>query len=191
MKGNDVYEHLAKVYLDEYSNRKKRYVSKPFRDFVKFGMVIVIAFVIVISISLFWQNSPSQSKEETIIIEPQINRIKIGNFNQSTKGIVTYNLIEKDIDFFDYKTLTFLARKSNYKDKILMRIELVDNRGNQSIVYVDGLPTYTWKEFQIKLGEFKEINTRSDISLLAFVIEDWKTKRENAALYIDNVRLLK
>ncbi len=191
-KSSDIYEHLAKIYLESSSNKKKKHFrAKPkFRSFLKFSAVVTAGFLLILIAIIFWHGKPSQSEEATVAIGSKITKISFPASGSVNEGIATFDL--KGLDFLGYKTLGFSARKSNYLDKLVIRVELMDSLGRRSKVYVDQLPVYKWKDFEIKLREFKGTSDRSKISLLALVVEEWKTKeKDRAALYIDNIRLLK
>lgn len=190
MKKTEIYDHIAKTYLNDPSKQKKNQISGKSRSgvFYKLGFFFTSALVIFLIVTILWQGKPSQSRETTAVIDSEIIKMDHSNFSQTKKEIFTFDI--SNVDFFNYKTFGFSARKSNYCDKIRMRVELIDSFGQQSRVYVTQLPAYEWKDFEIKLDEFKGFGDMSEICLLTFMVEDWKTKGNRSLLYIDNVRFL-
>ena len=190
-KSSEIYEHLAKIYLESSSSKKKYSRAKPkFRFFLKFSAVATAGFLLILIAIIFLQGRPSQSEEATVAIGSKITRISFPASGSVNEGAATFDL--KGLDFLGCKTLGFSARKSNYLDKLVIRVELMDSLGGRSKVYVDQLPVYNWKDFEIRLSEFKGTSDRTKLSLLALVVEEWKTKeKDRAALYIDNIHLLK
>ena len=197
MKKSDVYEHLAKIYLGNPQTKNK----KKHHEFLKsiFGVPLKLSislsaflFIVIITIIVLSAKPPAiqdNESESIAIIDQKITKIDFNRSAPDKKGAISFQI--NGINFLNYKILGFSARKSNYHDQLLMRIELTDNLGRQSKVYISKLPAYKWQDFEIKLSEFKGLSDQSRINLLAFVAEEWEPEENKSALYIDNIHLLK
>ncbi len=196
-KKEDIYNHLAKVYLNASSDKERESRINKGRERLRILLrplsIACICFLLISITIILWQRRASQSPQvkDEIVIGSRISKINFRSEDlDSLSGkVITLNL--NGINFLNYRFLGFSVRKSNYQDKLLMRVELIDTLGRKSRFYIDDIPAYKWKDYEIKLTDFQGVNDRAKICLLTFGAEDWKTYRKRAALYIDNIRLLK
>ncbi len=196
MRNTDVYEHLAKVYFDNTSGKKRKSEASKriVRIFLRLGVAILVAFCLLIVAAIFWQNKPPSQvtyhdKPATVVVGTKITKINLGKSNLKKNETVVFDL--KELDLAGCTALGFSLRKTNYQDKLLVRVELVDDSGNQSETYINKMPAYKWEDLQIPLDEFKGMSEISKVRLLAFVVEQWQAETENATFYIDNIRFIR
>lgn len=192
MNKKEIYEHLAKIYLDASSPKNnKGKVKKNFRNLFFISLVIIFG----LSISSFLSRNKSISLNNKINITSeralvlQSNIIKINfNFDPATKEIYSLNLNKLDVQGF--KALGFSARKSDFDDKIILKVEFTNTAKESSECYISNLKAYKWQDYKIILSDFKNITNWSKMSNLSFIIEDWNTQKKSGVVYIDNIRLL-
>jgi hypothetical protein len=190
-KGKDVYEHLAKVYLDSsYSKNKSRAAAKSIfkNKWFKFGIIGLggICLAVILSAIISARQSIPNS-QLALILEDSATRINY-NFNQAKKESAIFDLGDKSLA--DYKSLSFRARKSNLRDNLHMRVELVNGFGERSLIYIRQIPL-KWREFKLDLAEFENISSWLRMRQLLFTLEEWNTQAKKGAVYIDNVCFLK
>jgi hypothetical protein len=193
MNKKEIYEHLAKIYLDASSPKnKKGKPKKNFRNLFFIGLVIIFG----VSISSFLLHNKNISlgdkvhitSERALVLQPS-NIIKINfNFEPATKEIYSLNLNKLNLQGF--KALGFSCRKSDFDDKITLKIEFTNTANQTSEYYIGNLKTYKWQDYKIALSDFKNITNWSKMSNLSFIIEDWNTQKKSGVVYIDNIRLL-
>jgi len=194
MNKKDIYEHLAAVYLNTPKKSRSRR-----KDHIHFGSVSKVFFklgvffttiTLVVAFSIIYaQNQQANNTGPVVILGSEINRLGLDSFSSQQKEIARFDL--RNINFAKYNALGFSIRKSNYKDKVLVRIELSDAYGRHSKFFIDQLPTYSWSDLKIKVNNFRGSYNRAKAYSLVFIVDDWNSKEDKGALYIDNIRLLK
>ena len=86
--------------------------------------------------------------------------------------------------------MAFSAKKVNYEDSISLRVEFVSAFKEKSEIYFKNI-SHKWQEYKIDLAQFKNISDWSDMSDLAFIIEEWNAREKKGVVYVDNVRFIK
>jgi hypothetical protein len=102
-----------------------------------------------------------------------------------------YSINLNKLDFARVKALGFSLRKANFKDNIILKVVLTNSAREQSVIYINEMPSYRWKDYKINLTEFKDISKWAEMSELSFIVETGLVQKDNGIVYIDNVRLLK
>ena len=189
MDKKDIYEHLAKIYLDTTpaASRKKPAANKNRKRyfFVAIPFVVGIgAFLLLVS----FRGHPLMPAAQTSMVLAG-DSIKF-NFNLDAAKKQVYSLDLKSANLNGYKTLAFSVRDSNYHDAISCRVEFTNAYREKGEIYFTGISD-KWKEFRLALADFKTITDWSEVSGLSFAIEEWNTRDNKGILFIDDVRLLK
>jgi hypothetical protein len=187
MEKKDVYEHLAKIYLDASSKRKKK--SKAYPKI--FQNVFLVSTVFIFGLSsflwaVFYRSNPFKS-EIALFLQAEATRINF-NFNPAKKETFSLNL--NKLNLTPYKRLGFSVKKANYRDYISVRIEFVNAFKENSEIYIKDI-AHRWRDYKINLSEFKNISDWSEMSTLIFTVEEWNVREKKGLVYIDNVRLIK
>ncbi len=187
MDKKDIYEHLANIYLDASSKRKKK--DKRLLKFSK--PVFVISIFLIFSISSiifnnFHKNKPLNS-ETALFISTETAKINF-NFNPAKKEVYSINLNKLDMDKF--KTLGFSLKTKNYGDSINLRIEFTNSFKEKSEIYIKEI-SHKWHDYKVNFADFKKITDWSKMSNLSFTVEEWNAKEDYGVVYIDNIRFLR
>ena len=187
MDKKDIYEHLAKIYLDASSKRKRK--SKDFPKFIRNLFLVGIASVFIISVSLLasFQKNNSFNSEVQLILAPGPLKINF-DFNPAKKEIFFIDLNKLNMN--RYKSLGFSVRKHTNGDPLSLRVEFITAFKEKSEVYFRDIP-HKWQDYKIDLSKFFGINDWSQVERLAFIVEEWNTKDKKGLVYIDNVRVIK
>lgn len=187
MDKKDIYEHLANIYLDASSKRKKKKKTYPkfFKSFY-FTTTILAACFGIILFGIFHKAKPFNS-EVALVILADAAKINF-NFNPAKKEIYSLNLGKLNLSKFT--AIGFAVKKKSFKDTISLRVEFRNSFNEKSEVYVKNIP-YKWQDFKINFSDFKQVNDWTNISELAFAVEEWNTREKEGVVYIDNIRLLR
>ncbi len=187
MDKKDIYEHLAKIYLDASSSKKKKIRAYP-KVFKKF---FFISIVFIFASGLFLFNNSRKKKalncELALVLLADAAKINF-HFDPARKELYTINLNKLNLTRF--RALAFSVRKANYENIISLRVEFTTPFREKSEIYFKDVP-YKWHDCKINLSGFKGISDWSEMSNLTFAIEEWNTKEKRGVVYIDNVRLLR
>jgi hypothetical protein len=187
MDKKDIYEHLAKIYLDTPSVKKKKSKTqaKDHKNFIIIAVAITLGLTLLISGRLYLHKPLQQSMALVLSTEP----VKMNyNFDPAKKEIFSYNLNKSNLSRFN--TLGFTVKKSNFEDIVSLRVEFTNLFNEKSEVYFRDIPS-KWKYYEAKFSDFKGITDWSEMTEVAFIIEEWHTKDNNCLVYIDNVRMSK
>jgi hypothetical protein len=188
VKQKEVYDYLAKVYLDEASKRREpRPKRRPIFIYAYVGLSLILIAGLTIALFSLIRQKGAAKKDFALIIEPGLTRISF-NFDLAKKETLSYNL--DDLNLRNYKALGFFVRTANPKHELHLRIELRNRYGEKSEFYLSDI-SGRWYDFKVDLADFKDITNWSNMSELRFVIEDWNTRVKKGRVYIDNVRFVK
>lgn len=185
MDKKDIYEHLANIYLDASSKRKKK--SK--KHLIVFKSVFLLVVVAVISVPLFLFHRPQDkpiNSEVALVLNSDPVKINF-NFNPAKKEIYSINLNKLDMNRF--KSLSFSAKKINHKGNIALRLEFINAFKEKSEIYVRDLPG-KWQEYTIDFANFNKITDWSQMASLNFIVEEWNSGEDSGLVYIENIRVL-
>lgn len=187
MDKKEIYEHLAKIYLDASSKKKKKNIARP--GFLRpiFLINAFLIFSLCCASYLSFKNKGLFTSGIALILLQDAVKINF-NFDPAKKEIFSLDLSR--LNLTPYKEVEFSLRRACYQDKIALRIEFTSVHQEKSEIYLKDIP-HKWKDYKIKLSDFKNISDWSKILNLAFTVEEWNTKEKHGVVYIDNVRLLK
>lgn len=187
MDKKDIYEHLANIYLDASSKKKKK--NKDHSKLYKNILIISIFMLVGLGTTFFSTLSKNSNPHSDIALVLQNDATKINfNFNPAKKEIFTINLNKLNVGRFS--KLGFAAKNMYPKESLALRVEFVNSFKERSEVYIKNIPG-KWQEFKLDLSKFKSIHDWSVITELSFSVEEWNAASKDGILYIDNIRLLK
>lgn len=188
MDKKDIYEHLAKIYLDASSKSKRKKSKQPPKIFRN---LFFVSIVVILGLATLLFAPPIKNKSITseiaLVIKPDVAKINY-HFDPARKE--AYSIILNKLNLARFKELRFSAKKADIKDSISLRVEFVNTFKEKSEVYIKNLP-HKWQDYNIALSDFKNISDWSAMAELAFVVEEWNVREKRDVVYIDNVRLLR
>ena len=187
MEKKDIYEHLAKIYLDASLKRKTKTKerTKLFRNL--FVTSVVFIFVLGVSLGLILFQRRGLVSQTALVLQPDAVKL---NFHFDPAKKEQYSISLNNLNLKTYKTLAFSAKKINYKENIPLRIEFSNTFKEKSEFYLKNIPL-KWEEFKIDLAKFKTLSSWSEMLKLDFVVEEWNVKEKKGVVYLDNIRFLK
>ena len=186
MDKKDIYEHLAKIYLDASSKRKKKPKdAKLFKNIIIAGLAF--AFVLSVSAVFYLKASRNPNAEIALVIAPDAVKINF-HFDPAKREIYSVSL--NNLNLSRYNALAFAIKQAGYKDDVSVRIEFATGFKEKSEVYIKDIP-HKWKEHRINLSRFKGINDWSSMSGLSFIVEEWNTREKKGVVYVDNIRFVR
>ncbi|MCM8770407.1 MAG: hypothetical protein NC936_00865 [Candidatus Omnitrophica bacterium] len=193
MDKRELYEHLAKIYLDSSKKHQKRQQNKQYLIDSRHLYIVLTVFILVIipfiliKINTFHRKSDLGLYNTALVIQPDAVKINY-NFFAAKKEIYTLPL--KGLDLSAYKALAFSLRKMKENSDISLRIELANAFNERAASYVGDISP-GWKDYKIDLSVFKNITDWTCAKELLFIAEEWNAKEKNDVIYIENVRFLK
>lgn len=189
MDKKDIYEHLARIYLEASSQKgkkKTRRIPKVPKNILFFTSVLAIGALIFLFANLYKSNHGLKTEIALVLVN---DAVKI-NFNFDPAKKETYSLQLNNLNLSSYNTLTFSAKNITYRDnKVSLRVEFTNRFNERSEVYLRDIPL-RWQAYKINLSEFKNMSDWSAMSNLTFVVEEWNVTGKRGIVYLDNVMLL-
>jgi hypothetical protein len=190
MNRTEVYDHLAKIYLDASSKTKRKKRRKDYSRIVPglfvAGTVALLCWVIIFFF-ISARNNKLLGSNITLAFTQEALKMD-SNLDPAKKENCTLNL--KNLNFKPFKTLALSVMKAEAQRNISVRIQLVNSLKEKSEMYLRNISNRR-QDYRINLADFKGISNWSKISELSFVMEEWKVSSKKGVVYIDNVRLLK
>ena len=190
MQKNEVYDYLAKIYLDKQPSAKS---NKNFLKSHKYALFLIIPIIAIPSLYLIL-SSPLKlfkPKAYTLYLSTGNELIKISyNFVDTALRKANYTLNLADLDLKDYKLLKFKARHLKRYGSLNLKVELENNFKESASYYIQDL-SQGWKGFNLELSNFKEITNWSNIKRLSFVVEEWNVQDKDDCVYIDEIGFVK
>lgn len=188
MDKKDIYEHLAKIYLDASSKKKKKnkHHQKVLRHpFFIFAVVFLLGFGVFSFLN--FKKGRHFSSQVALVVSPDALKINF-NFNPAKKEI--YSLDLNKLNLTKFKALGFSVKKADFKDNISLKVEFINKFNERSEIYLKNIP-HKWYNYKIDFSEFKNISDWREMSTLAFAVEEWNARKNSGVVYIDNIRFLR
>jgi hypothetical protein len=192
MEKNEVYDYLAKIYLDKQPAAKTE-KKKPARNIKVALLLLIVVSVGIVSAALFvrYPKRFLQPKAYGLYLATGNELIKLKyNFVSSSTKKEGYTLTLSDFNAAGYQLLQFQARSLSDDASLKVRVELENNLKENSFSYVSGIGS-AWKQFTLKLVDFKELTRLDTLNRLSFIIEEWNVVGKENCIYIDEIRLIK
>ena len=188
MDKKEVYDHLAKIYLDASSKTKRKKKSKVhvflWRNIILTSVVVVCGSTLVLQAVL--NKNKTRSSEVALVLSSEAVKI---NFNFDPAKKESYSLYLNKQNLNRFKALSFSVRKVDPKEAVNLRIEFINSFKERAEVYVRDIPA-RWGEYRIDFLQFRNITDWSSMTNLSFIVEAWNADQKHGVLYIDNIRLL-
>lgn len=186
MDKKDIYEHLANIYLDASSSKKRK--SRNFAKLRKFYLLGATLFGVVLVFSLLFVNREKNPNTETALFLTS-DPAKINfHFNPAKKEV--YSITLNNLNLNSYRALGFSLKKFPYNGRVAVRIELTNAFKEKSEVYLTEIP-HRWQSYKINFSQFKKISDFSQMDNLSFIVEVWNTAQDKGIVYLDNIRFLR
>lgn len=187
MDKKEVYEHLAKIYLDASTQKKKKIKKHPL---LRLAGVLGIAAVFGVGSAMLIRlvsERNSLGSQVALVMQPDAAKINF-HFEPARKEI--YSLSLNRLNMTRYSELAFSLKKGNFSDTITLKVEFTNAFREKAAIFLRDIPS-RWREYKLNFSEFKSISDWSEMSELSFIVEEWNTKSKQGVVYIDNVYLLR
>ena len=184
MTKDEIYEHLAKVYLGK---KKKKKTLEP-----KFYLLLFINIFAVLGISaLFFLGSKSLKPSAKIgsDVSFSVNKYPLRlqyNFNTPYPQIENFSLPLPGVDCRSYRNLKFSIRAGREEMPEILKITLENKKKEMSSYFLKHISN-KWNKITIPLEDFKEITDWSNITKVHFVFEAWNTGAKKGSVLIDDI----
>lgn len=193
MEKNEVYDYLAKVYLDKQPSAAARpFEKKRPSSFRKHALFLILPIIALPSLYLFLRHPLRQHTPKGWSLQLDVGNelIKIRyNFTASDLKKEGYLISLSDLNAQGFKELEFKARRRKDFGAMHLRVALENNFRENAARYVK--VDSKWRHYKIKLSDFKEITAWDKLKNISFIIEEWNVADKDDCVYIDELRFTK
>lgn len=191
MTKEDIYDHLAQVYLGKRKEAEpKKKKGYPFNAWLLINVFITLIVFASASygLSAFLAQRGS-SLQNKIIFSLHRGSIRLPyNFENSMHPVEAFSLSIPEIDVAKYSAIQFSIRAKEEGTPGTVKV-VIRNAKNETATYYIKNVNLSWKEFNIPLKEFKEITDWSSVIDVSFVIETWNVSKKKGLVLIDDLNL--
>ena len=187
MTRDDIYDHLAQVYLGK---RSKADIKKE-RQFSAWLLINILITVIIFT-SAFYGLTAFLAHRDSALSSRIIFSLHNGpirmeyNFKDSFPPVKTFALDVSAVDAAKYGKIQFSIRGKEEGVPGIVKIVVKNRRNEEASYYVQGVGL-DWQEFNIPLNEFQQITDWSSLIDISFVLESWNVDSQKGLILIDNV----
>ncbi|OGX26318.1 MAG: hypothetical protein A3J51_04805 [Omnitrophica WOR_2 bacterium RIFCSPHIGHO2_02_FULL_45_21] len=189
MEKNEVYDYLAKVYLDKQPQATARPSEKnrP-RSLRKYALFLLLPIIALPSLYLFFRHPGERHTPKGWSLQLGVGNqpIKIRyNFKDSALKKEGYSIALADLNARGFLELEFKAKRCKDFGAAHLRVALENNFKEFAARYVK--VDSKWKPYKIKLSDFKEITLWEELKKISFIVEDWNVADKDDCIYIDEI----
>ncbi len=187
MTKDEIYEHLAQVYLDKKLPSKQERQKKFFSDSIgKIIVTVVMAFLAFYSLTAFLSHRKDLIRHNIIFALSNAPVRITYNLEHPFPQVKSFSLNVPKVDLREYESLNFSIRGSEqgYPDHV--KVVIKNQRNENAFTYIQGVRT-KWDQLSIPLSAFQEITDWTSVSEVAFVLEAWNTAKKKGMVLIDDI----
>lgn len=187
MTKDEIYEHLAKVYLGKKKKKKKR---KNLR-FYTLLFINVVTLPIIIGLIVGAVNFRSSKgrvrTNNSLQLALNYYPLRINyDFQKDRPQVLDFALNLPETDVSKYSSLEFSLRgaKKSYPQRL--KITLENKRKEKSSYYLSNLTTH-WQKVSIPLSDFKELTDLSNLNKISFILEAWNLNNKTGSFLVEDI----
>lgn len=187
MNRNEIYDHLANVYLGKRSEADRQRRRK-----FNAWLVINVLITAVIFTSVFYGLTAFLAQRSSSLRSRIIFSLHNGpllleyNFKDSFSPTKAFAISVPTIEIAKYRALQFAIRAREEGTPGIVKV-VIKNQKNETASYYVKNVGLAWQEFNIPLEEFKDITDWTDLTDISFVVESWNADHEKGVVLIDNL----
>lgn len=188
MTRDEIYDHLAQVYLGKKNNQTKPKPEK--KQFSAWLVVNIIITVVIFGTSFYgftaFLTRHSDTLQNRVIFSLNKGPISLRyNLEYPYPQIKSFSIAVPKTNAKKYSHLQFSVRGLEGRAGTI-RVELHNSLNETASVFVDNIND-DWDTKRIGLDEFEGISDWTSVSEILFVLESWNTKSQKGLLLIDDV----
>jgi len=181
----DVYEHLAKVFLDK---KKKK---KPDKKILFITAVLSIGCLLLLSITAVFLTKRKFFARSLYVLNsntPTLIEYDFRSLGSAKTKAISFNL--GNIDLSKYRFLDLSIRsQENAKVNSTIKVQIENFLLEKDTQYISGINA-KWKKVSLGLDNFRLIKDWSQVKSLTFTVEDWNVSSKKNTIIIDDIRFI-
>lgn len=188
MTKDDIYDHLAQVYL----GKRKEVEETKKKKFNNTWLVINVLITVVIFSSVFYGltaflTARNDLLEKSIMFSLHNGPIRIEyNFAEPLPPVKSFSLNIASMDVSAYKKIRLSIRGKEEGIPEIVKV-IVRNKYNETASYYIRGINFKWQTIEIPFEEFNQISDWSNLEDISFVLESWNITKQKGILLIDDI----
>lgn len=188
MTRDEIYEHLAQVYLGKKTKQAEIVKKKQ----VNAWLVINIMITVIIFASAFYGLTAFLTTRDETFHNKIVYALNHGpirlkyNLDYPYPPVKTFSLSVNRVNAAKYKNLQFSIRGLEEGYPGIVRIEVKNARHEVSSMFIEDV-NLDWQNLSIPLEKFTEISDWSSIAEVSFILESWNIEKKKGIVLIDDV----
>ncbi len=187
MTRDDIYDHLAQVYLGKRSSlqeKKKKQLNS--------WLVINIVITVVIFASSIYGLTAFLTHRGDVLHNKIIYALSNGpirlnyNLQYPYPSVKTFSLSIPKMNVGKYKALQFAIRALPDGTPGTIRVEIKNHKNEVAFVFIEHVDL-SWRNYELPFERFAQISDWADVSEISFVLEAWNTQDKKGTILIDEV----
>jgi len=188
MTKDEIYEHLASVYLGKKEKNRKRKKRHTISGLF-FGKIVLALFILVsafYSFTAFLSSRPPELSANSVIFALNNSPIRIKyNLNDPYPQIKKFSLPLPKVDAGKYQFLSFSIRAEE-GDPGIIKIVLVNKKRETASYFLQDVD-FHWKRHDIPLNELLAISDWTNLTDVSFVFEAWNVGKKRGSVLIEDI----
>jgi len=187
MTREEIYEHLAQVYLGKKNSAKKKKKQKfDKRFFLQLTIMTVVLSSIFSGLTAFLSRK-AMGPQNSIIFALNHSPIRIKyDLNRPFPPMTSFSIHIPAINASKYQRINFSIRGLEEGYPGVVKI-VIRNRKNEISSYLVNGVKLKWQRVSIPTNEFKQITDWTNLQDISFVLESWNTDKKKGIVLIDDV----
>lgn len=183
----DVYEHLAKTFLDK--KKKKKSLKNKNLWFIAIPLIlffIVFSYVlgiILVKNKVFLKSIYIAQDKTPVILEYDFTPLGISKIKA-----ISFNLANTDLSGYKFFDISIRTEQKTQPDSTI-KIEIENSLLEKDTKYISGINS-GWQKFSLPLSDFKLISDWASVKAVSFTVEDWNVSSKKNKVFIDDIRFV-
>lgn len=187
MTRDEIYEHLAQVYL----GKKNKSDQKQVKQFNAWLVINIVITVIIFASATYGLTAFLANRDDVlqnrIIYALNNGPIRVPyNVGYPHPSVKAFSLAIPHVNAAKYASLQFAIRGLEEGYPGTVRIEIRNAKNEKASIFVEGV-ALDWKNVNIPLNEFKDISDWSGVAEVSFILESWNMDKKKGIVLIDNI----
>ncbi len=188
MTRDEIYDHLAQVYLGKRDKVEERKKKPPFNAW----LVINILITAVILTSAFYGftaflTQRSDPARKSVIFALTNGPVRITyDLNEPYPQIKSFSLSIPEVNASKYKNLSFSIRGLEEGYPGVVKIVVRNQKNETASIFVKDV-RLKWQNMVVPFDEFTQITDWNDITEVSFVLEAWNAEKKKGIVLLENV----
>ncbi len=187
MTRDEIYDHLAQVYLGKRSKKEE----KKKHEFNVWLLINIVITIVIFASSFYGLTAflakRSDSFHNSVIFALTNGPIRVGyNLEYPYPPVKTFSLSVPKINAKKYAKLNFSVRGLEEGSPGIIKIIIKNEKEEVSSYFIKDVGL-AWHEYSIPLEAFNQITDWTNLTDVSFVFESWNAQKKKGVVLIDNV----